>query len=406
MPSDAGSPSFDNCIFHKAMTRKNKLSHRDVFCFLIFINLFMADLIRTFTPPYVTIILSIACTCYIIKYCLIDKISRYLAFVFVFFVFANIVSFYSLMGNCNLGYFYLFLIMLLGCLLRNDIDRFKPYIKIFLVINLFFLIREKITGDFLIPYTEDISIYRAYGQGVFTYTKNAADALSLCCILFRKEKHWMVIIIISLAMVGVRGGIIFACAVFAFDLSINFPYKKFAHNLLIYFKLEIKAINSIIALLASVLFFVFLINKFPGFFCLGRLQSLLNLESPTYVFRSEMLTAHFNCFASFNPINMLLGGGEYCPSVIGNGAENLYLQMLPQHGLIFFIFFVSLLIMACVTTLKEFKYYYPILLFILEAWFVRYGLTWMGGIIIWSFIFSAITYSHKASSKVRSGEQL
>ena len=384
----------------RLITNINKLSHRAVFRFLIFINLFMLVLIRTYTPFYVTIILSVGCIFYIIKYCLTDKIALYLTTLLTMFFFINIVSYYNLTGKFDFRYFYFFAMMSLGCLFRNDIDKFKPYIKIFLVANLFFLIREKVTGNALIPYTEAISTYRFYGQGLFGYTKDAADALSLVCILFRREKYWMIIIIISLVMIGMRGAIIFACAVFVIDLLVGFPYKKSAYNLLIHFKLKIKGITAILSLLVAILFFVLLFNQFSGFFYLGRFKSLLASSSPTYLFRGEMLTKHFNCFTSFNIINMLFGGGTYCPLVIGNGAENLYLQLLPQHGIIFFMFFVSLLGIACINAFRKFKYYYPIFLFILEAWFVRYGLSWMGGIVIWSFIFSAITHFYKDEQRM------
>lgn len=308
----------------------------------------------------------------------------YLFLFLSFGIILNIYSYYMLENDFDFTYFVPYLIIFIGYILskENLFVELKPYIKFILIVNLFFLINEKITGIVFVPF-RDINLM-IYGQGIFAYTKSAADAIGLAILLFRKELFWKLIILLSVLLIGVRSSIIFVILIIIIDLILS---NKFI------FRITFKKISiGILFLVFSIICFFFLNNLFY----FGRIESLFVSESATYTSRFYFAIQHLNCFSNLDILQILFGSGTYCPAVVGNGSENIHIMFFTHFGIVHYGIWIAFFLFVVFTNInKHFYMVYPIGLYLLLGFGVRWGIGWMGGVILYTYLFN-IYFKRKA----------
>ncbi len=357
------------------LSKKDKL-----FIFTLVFGLFLAASVGYYIYPLRYIFVLIALVFIFMVYPFKYKDVFYLFLFFFFLIVLNIYASYFLQDNFDFTYFHLYLIMLIGYILskENLLIKLKPYIKFILLINLYFLINEKFTGIPFVPWGEGRELSLVfYGQGIFGYTKNAADAIGLVILMFRKDLFWKFIILISVILIGIRSSIVFVGLIIIIDIimSVNFNIK-----------LNIKKIFlGVVFLFIGVLSIYFL----QDLFYLNRLESLFRVESTTYTSRFYYAEAHLNCFAGVDIFQLLFGSGTYCPSIVRNGSENVHIMFFTHFGLVHYGVWLSFFLFIIFSNIKKhFFIVYPLGLYLLIGLGVRWGLGWMGGVVLYTYLFN------------------
>lgn len=349
---------------------------RNLFIVTLIFGLFLAAPIGYYILPlrYILVIfLFIFLFVFINKY----KDVFYLFIFLSFLITLNVYSYYILEENFDFTYFVPYLIIFIGYILSKEnlfVD-LKPYVKFILIVNLFFLINEKITGILFVPF-RDVNLM-IYGQGIFAYTKSAADAVGLAILLFRKDFFWKFIILFSVLLIGVRSSIVFVILIILIDLILSNK-----HILRITLK---KIFIGILFLIFGIIFYYFL----EDLFYFGRIEGLFISNSATYTSRFYFAFQHLNCFSNLDIFQVLFGSGTYCPSVVENGSENIHIMFFTHFGIVHYsIWLIFLLSLFFRNINKHFYMVYPIGLYLLLGLGVRWGIGWMGGIILYTYLFN------------------
>jgi hypothetical protein len=351
------------------------------FILSIILGLFLAAFIDYFIPQvrYLSMVL-------LSLFLLVGYTSKYKDVFFVllilfFFMILNLYANYTLQNNFDFSYFQIYLMIFIGYILAKDNIwlELKPYIKAIILINLVFLISEKLIGSPIVPYSDgrdNLSIL-IYGQGIFGYTKNAAAAIAFSVLLFRKEFFWKFIILISVAFIGVRAAILFVILIIVIDLLLGLKLR---------FKMTIKGLFlGMLFLIISSLGLYYL----GDLFYFGRMESLLSSDSTAYTSRFYYAIQHLNYFSDLGVFQLLFGSGTYCPTSVGNGSENLHIMLFTHFGIVNYILWLSFFILIIFTNIrKNFYVVYPLGLYLLLGLGVRWGMSWMSGILLYSYLFS------------------
>lgn len=369
------SDMFINSVF-SLLTFSGK--QRKIFIFSIVFGLFLAATMDYYLVPVRYFILLIVSYFIFIVFIVKYKDVFFLTLFLGSLVLCNIWAYYLIQDDFDFSYFHIYLFILIGYILskENLLEDFKPYVKIIIIGNLYFLVNEKITGVPLLPFLDerDISLV-FYGQGIYGYTKNAAEAIGLSILLFRRDYLFKLLILISVILIGVRSAIVFVALIILIDLVITSS-----------FRINVKKIFLFIFFLITVGVILYFISDL---FYFGRLESLFSLGSSTYTSRFYYANLHINCFADTGMLQLLFGSGVYCPSIIKNGAENIHLMFITHIGIIAYTLWILLFVLIIFRKINSaFFVVYPLILYLLIGLGVRWGLEWMGGIILYTYIFN------------------
>ncbi len=369
-------------IFLHFLSRKKGL-----FIFALVFGLFLDASMSYYAAPFRLFFIIIAFFFILVVFLSKSRDVFLLTLFLSFLVVFNLYAYFMQKNNFDFSYFHVYILILIGYILskENLFEMLKPYVKFIILINLYFLINEKITGAPLVPLEEgrDIS-FVFYGQGIFGYTKNAADAIGLSVLLFRKDIFWKFVIMISVLLIGVRSAIIFVVLIIIVDMILQ------SHHIL---KLNLK---KVLLGIAFVLVACVLMYTLKDLFYLDRLDSLFMPDSSTYLSRAHYAEEHLNCFSNLGVFQLLFGSGTYCPEVIKNGAENLHIMFFTHYGLVHYGLWMSFFIYIIFKKSNNAIFLiYPLVLYLFIGIGVRWGLGWMGGIILYTYIFN-IYFNRKA----------
>jgi hypothetical protein len=287
--------------------------------------------------------------------------------------------------------------LLLGYLAYRNYDSFIKVLKILIYINFFVMIYEIVS----LKYLFDLGLGGIYQidrvKGLFSYSKEAGSFLLMASLLFRKNNFLiLIILLLSSIMTGSRTPVLFISVL----LIIEYIYYIKKNNI------NIKQITRFIIFISIVLI---LLNIYftTHESMYGRLLNSFNMSEGGHSMRIHVWLSYIRELNNFDILHLLFGNTVHINHVIGNGAENSYLELISNNGLLvsMCILFLFLFFAFLAITVNFFEFY-PFLLLLLIFQFGRYIGGWSGGIILFMYLFQTMgsIYFHSILKRVYKGK--
>ncbi|MDC0162356.1 hypothetical protein OAI87_02005 [Paracoccaceae bacterium] len=354
-----------------------KVKKSSIAFFILLSITFFSDLLYYLGLSDLTAFLSIILICILLLHL---KINEFLVFMTIFlFLF---VSLYVgiLNSTQNLSYMILPLLILIGVITNKldiDLKKFRLFVLIFLISNLFALGYEKISFRYLLDFGHPFALFQ--GQGLFGWSKIQGEFLISLSLLYRRDKLIILILLFSSLLAGVRAATLLCIIIFILQNK-NISFIEIFQSL--------KKWYILLGLTIALYFIIPLIIKTFDTYNIERFTSLLDLNSSTYSVRSMVHGWHLSCISDFNLIHLLAGRGDFCTKLLAWGAESTIIHIIEYYGLLVSALFGFLLFYNLYNNSSLLTWDRIILLCVLAIymWYWRFGFTFQG-IFVWYFIF-------------------
>lgn len=286
--------------------------------------------------------------------------------------------------------------MVFATLFFKNIDVVIKILKPVLIINFLFMFYEVISFEYIINIVEENKYEFGRMQGIFSYSKETGYFLLITFIFLRHFNisiFYKLLILVSSVMSGSRTAIIAVSTILIIDLIIEM-HKEI--NLK-------KAIKKYFYFLIAFLLLLILASNYfneKNEYMLFRIMSSLDFESSSQIDRLYYWNFYFNSLDNYSVFEWMFGKGTYLNYIIGNGAENTYLMVMSQLGLIgLFIFCVPIILIIFLFFKYPFTYYPFILLFVF-LFVGRIAVGWADGILMWMLIYFVLNYNYKFKKEI------
>ena len=280
-------------------------------------------------------------------------------------------------GSIHVSLYLVPLVLVLMAKVR--ILYFVEVLKSLLIINLLVQIYEVFNGEYLIS---NPNVYFEIGryQGVFSYSKETAYFLMFAYIFVRKSKHSLLFLFVSLfsaVLTGSRTAQLFVGLLGILDVSRLLFTQLKRKNILT----GLFLISTLVALITALRwYFSIYINVY------SRVLDSLNMDSSGHRDRLYFIKQYISSLENSSIRDVLLGNGTYINSLVGNGSETTYLDVIAQLGvqglLVYFAIFIGFKVLNSHSLLTNFEFIL-ILFFMLVG---RVSLGWADGILMWVLI--------------------
>jgi hypothetical protein len=253
-------------------------------------------------------------------------------------------------------------------------DKFKKWVTVFVYINFIALIFEMYTGAYLFnidPVSNYFQIDRL--KGIFSYSKEAGSFLIFSALLLRDKKNILYIILVSAAMTGSRSAM-----VFVFLITLIEGVSKFY---------SIKSISKSFLILSIAFFSLYLYFLFHEVMWIRLVNSFDFDGSSGHQYRFFIWNEFIKSILNYDFAHFVFGNLAYTNTLLGNGAENAYLTVMSNNGLLLFLIYFFPIFIFSFLSAVNFRLFYPFILLFVVLFFGRQGLGWSDGILLWAYIY-------------------
>lgn len=308
-------------------------------------------------------------------------INSYMFLYFIIVLYMISLIFSSMPKDIAAKELYAGVSMVLGFFTFLYFEKFKYILKILILINFLVMINDVYSGEYLFnlhPISNYYQIDR--GKGLFEYSKTAGAFVIFATLIFRQYRTTMFVILLSSIMTGSRSAMIFVLLVFLIDYLIDIK-KNITFKQVVYFLS--------IVLISSFLIYLYFLDHMGMW---ARVQESFDFNNSGHMYRFYIWNEYLKVINDFNIFHLLFGNAAYANNYLGNGAENAFLTVLANNGLIMFLIFFIPILFFSVLSIINFRLFYPFILLLCIFQFGRQGLGWSDGILLWAYIYS-ILYS-------------
>lgn len=363
----------------------NGINLYKLYLLFVFLFFFMSAASQAFLPSNINS-LGVAATLLVLPYYTLKGSSRLevmLIFLLILLFVLSIISLNNFSQDIlNVRVWSLYIILFMAFSVKRGIGFFIPFVKVFIIINFFVLILEKINGiHFIQPL--DVNPYggntletssRVYGQGLFSYAKNAAEFVMISTLFFRKNFLIKGFLLFSALLIGIRIAIFGIAFIIVVDFILSIGINR-------------KVLYKIIL---AIFFTIAIVYSLGDIIYTGRFSSAFDLSSGDYTSRFYIVSKHLDCYSNIPFFQQLFGSGFYCATVYMWGSESFPIQILTYYGLIFFLlylFLVGIIFIKILTVKNSFFLLYPFILIFFLGIFVRLPTGWFAGSVVFGLLF-------------------
>lgn len=388
-----------NHTFYNIKLRKlyfNSLKYNTLFIIFLFIG-FITSGIFTYYIPILRYFAVIAIFIYLLFNMLINYWVEKKLFLFQLFLVSYILLQYLLNQTRDFGGDYSSLIaMLLASIFYKKIDSIINIIKFIIVVNFFIMLYEVISLEYIIKIVESNEYVSARMQGLFSYSKEAGYFLLIVFIFLRYfsvSMFYKILILLSSVMSGSRTAILAVCFILILDYIVSTHKKLTVINLVKQY---------VYLIMTSGMLIIFSIYYFSSKneYMFRRILSSFNFDSSNHLERFYFWNSYFNGLNDYTLFEWIFGKGTYLNHLIGNGAENTYLMIISQIGIIGLLLFIIPIFLIILLFLKFSFKYYPLMILFTFLFVGRVGTGWADGILMWILIFYILNNSYTYMSKI------
>ncbi|MFA0308134.1 hypothetical protein AB4543_19780 [Vibrio splendidus] len=259
------------------------------------------------------------------------------------------------------------------------VSKFRHEVYIWLVfavfLNFILLVYEMNTRDYIFPGLNDFIFGR--GKGLFSYSKLAGYFYLFFYLTYyhRLSLNCKIVIFLSCVMTGTRVAMVPLFIMLVWDVL---SYSRFNIK---------KSLAIVIPAILYGSYKLLLIFQETDVTMFSRLFNVFDLDSHSNSERVDFFISYINGISEYSVINGIFGNMGYLRHIIGNGAENTYLNVIADAGLIGGLFYIFLVIILLLIVFSDLKRYWMIACVPLVFMGARIGISYPDGGLLWSFIF-------------------
>lgn len=295
------------------------------------------------------------------------------------FVFSAVLAFFNHGYFSYKEYFIPALsLFIAGFYAKNVMPKLISVLPYFTALNFCVLIWEKFEGRYFYNTETDLVLQSSvalYGKALFFSAKGAGEFLVFSVFLLWRNLLGLLVVFASSLMVGIRTAVFFTG--FAVVLKIL--------QILLESNSRMSARIMVVIMGAGIVITVYAAGSILT--SMGRLQSALDVASPSYQARFETWGYHFQCISGLSLDSLLFGAGDFCARSIGWGSENLFIYILESNGLFLLVLFLSSYVISIYRLARLDLFLSFLILMLLPVMAVsRLPTGWFGVFVLMSFI--------------------
>jgi len=257
-------------------------------------------------------------------------------------------------------------------------------LKLIVVINLFAMLYESYFGYYLFVIQREIVYEPGRMQGLFAYSKEASYFLVSTLILFRinrENKILLYVLLMSSLLTGSRTSILPVVLIVVLDSLMDLL--KMDRIKIIIQRYSAVTLVTIISIVSVLIYF-----NADNEYIYYRILNSFNFESSSQISRLNFWNMYINGISSFSMSELWIGNGTYLNHVYGNGAENTFLMLFSQVGVIGLMLILAPLIYYWFKNRTNYVAVTNFIIIVFAMQVGRYGIGWSDGILLWIYVFS------------------
>ena len=220
-----------------------------------------------------------------------------------------------------------------GLIYHKKFDKLFILIKILLILNAFLVAYEFFNFKYIWNLSEDPFYGRA--KGLFSAPKEAGMFISVFLIVFFEKITLIDFLYILITSLFIGSRTLFLISLVAF-IPLFFIFIRNS-------KKSLKFVVYILVLIFPILIVYYFDSFYTSFEVIGRLDSLANTQEGGNELRIFVLIEGLKAFFVSPIQEIFFGLGTRVEILLGNGAENAYLNILMRYGIFGLLFFILLI---------------------------------------------------------------
>lgn len=259
----------------------------------------------------------------------LNKLNLLAAFIFLPIITFYILYFYNDEFISNLLSFWI--MVFIGFIYHNKYNNLFIILRLLLILNTFLVAYEFLNLTYLWNISEDAFFGRA--KGLFSAPKEAGMFISVFLIVYFEK-----ISIIDFVYVLITSFFIGSRTLFLISIVSFLPIliQLFRNS-----KVHLKYIIYLLLVVVTIVIIYYFDIIYDSFEVIGRLDSLTNTEEGGNDLRIYVLIEGLKVFINSPLQQIFFGLGTKVEMLLGNGAENAYLNILLRYGIFGFLFFIT-----------------------------------------------------------------
>ena len=362
-----------------------------------FASIFTSQLLRQFVPILASPALIAFLCIHFFRVLLTYKSRMLITSLILFSTITILMISSSLMGYSdyisNIKSLYFYVSIIYGFLFAIYYTEYLSLVKMLLFVNLIAMCYEWYNLEFILLPTSDLDHFYGRAKGFISYSK-AAGAFVLAFTLLHAKSikvSWFPVLIASSFLTGSRMAMTFVIICIAMEVLRRLASAKST-------KIENVMLHCVLLISIVVFFYVFSLQS-QSDVLINRLPSTFSVVKGANVERIHYWNEHLRIYDDLPWIHKLLGYPTYATKVIGNGAENSYLNLLNDGGIIsLFLYSIGILIAFLLGQFNLSSIAY-LILFLICMQISRFGLGFIDGTMLW------VVFWYKINTYIGSNDQ-
>ena len=265
--------------------------------------------------------------------------------------------------------------VILGFFLSKFYDTVRRVLVYVVFLNFIILLGDVFSGAYIISPELGYKYEADRGRGLFSYSKECGSFVLFSALVFRNNFKILFLLLASAVLTGSRAPMLFISSILLIEYI--FYDEKF----------RTKSIFSVFFVMFFSFYFASLYFSLNSSM-LGRILGSFDFATGgTHAFRFEIWNAYISELRKYDVVHFIFGNPFALHRILGNGAENQFLDLLSNGGLVMLFVGVSPILFLATASIIKFSDYYPFILVLIVMLFARYGSGWSDGVILWFVVF-------------------
>lgn len=294
----------------------------------------------------------------------------------------------------NIIYVFFYVPIIFGCIFSFRFELFLKLIKCFIVINLLVMFYEFLTESYFLEPTSDSPIFIGRAKGFISYSKEAGSFILLFTVLFIRylKPKWFIALLFFSILTGSRLAMLIVLLAIVIEIFYRAKLKHFCSPAVI--------LLSIVSLSITIYGIYLYSNLGQSAIIVERLSGTLDTGHSSNNERMNFWQSHLDVYSNYNFLQYLVGSPSESISIVKNGAESAFINLITDGGFLAILIYISAIIFMFFLMRPQVNTFLHLFLLIVAMQLSRVNIGFLDATLFWAFFGYLINVSiKKAHSK-------